>query len=96
MGTGFLLMGILRKGKLMASKLSNVVGRKWLAFVFVLLGVAAICLFQPALMEYAIEAGFYLGLVYLSWQGLDDLVEKHYEFKAKELVYKYKPGAPKV
>ena len=76
----------------MASKLSSAVGRKWLAFVMVLIGIALVCLFQPALMEYAITAGIILGGFYLTWQGIDDLVEKHYEFKIKELAYKYKAG----
>jgi hypothetical protein len=71
----------------MASKLSETVGRKWLAFVMILVGIAFICLFQPGLIGKALDVGMVLGIVYLSWQGIDDIIENHYKYKTKELAY---------
>lgn len=80
----------------MSSKLSAAVGKKWLAFVMILIGIALVCLFQPLLTEYAITAGIILGCFYLTWQGVVDIVEKHYEFKIRELELRGKANAPKI
>jgi len=72
------------------SKLSEVVGRKWLALVLALVAGALVCLFQPQLTEKVILYVLVWGIVYTTWQGICDIVEKHYRYKVRALEYECK------